>query len=103
MSWRAPITKNLKELRIHLCQTSPRSQGVRDFLIKNYADLKKANPGLPVLIREAENVESRIYARYNRAVEDKVVVDNLNESQVGQKLDQLIKGADKASPEQISA
>lgn len=29
MAWRQAISKNLKEVRIHLCQTSKSSQGVR--------------------------------------------------------------------------
>ncbi|KAJ1974934.1 hypothetical protein H4R34_004526, partial [Dimargaris verticillata] len=64
MSWKAPVTKSLKELRFHLCQSSPASQGLRDFIVKSYPTLKKANPGLPVLIREAQGVEAKIYARY---------------------------------------
>ncbi|KAJ1981175.1 hypothetical protein H4R33_005299 [Dimargaris cristalligena] len=102
MSWKAPITKNLKELRIHLCQNSPRSQGVRDFITKNYPALKKSNPGLPVLIREAEGVEARIYARYNFAQESRAIVDNMNETQVSQQLDQLIKAADAPAQGRIS-
>ena len=29
MAWRQAISKNLREVRIHLCQTSKSSQGVR--------------------------------------------------------------------------
>uniref|UniRef100_A0A2K6PN35 NADH dehydrogenase [ubiquinone] 1 alpha subcomplex subunit 2 n=1 Tax=Rhinopithecus roxellana TaxID=61622 RepID=A0A2K6PN35_RHIRO len=40
----------LREIRIHLCQRSPGSQGVRDFTEKRYVEVKKANPDLPILI-----------------------------------------------------
>nr|XP_045621317.1 NADH dehydrogenase [ubiquinone] 1 alpha subcomplex subunit 2-like [Procambarus clarkii] len=46
------LAPHLRELRIHLCQRSPASQGVRDFIEKNYVALKKANPKFPILIRE---------------------------------------------------
>ncbi|KAJ2323284.1 hypothetical protein IWW51_003832, partial [Coemansia sp. RSA 2702] len=63
MSARA-FSKSLKELRVHFSQTSPTSTGLRDFIVKAYPGLKKSNPGLPILIREASGVESRIIARF---------------------------------------
>uniref|UniRef100_A0A8D2DR65 NADH dehydrogenase [ubiquinone] 1 alpha subcomplex subunit 2 n=1 Tax=Sciurus vulgaris TaxID=55149 RepID=A0A8D2DR65_SCIVU len=54
----------LREIRIHLCQRSPGSQGVRDFIEKHYVTLKKANPGLPILIRECSDVQPKLWARY---------------------------------------
>ncbi|CAK5059867.1 unnamed protein product [Meloidogyne enterolobii] len=33
----------LRELRIHLCQKSPESNGVRQFIENDYVDLKKGN------------------------------------------------------------
>ena len=54
----------LREIRIHLCQRSPGSQGVRDFIEKCYVELKKANPNLPILIRECSDVQPKLWARY---------------------------------------
>ena len=54
----------LHEIRIHLCQRSPGSQGVRDFIEKCYVELKKANPNLPILIRECSDVQPKLWARY---------------------------------------
>uniref|UniRef100_A0A9L0IX44 NADH dehydrogenase [ubiquinone] 1 alpha subcomplex subunit 2 n=1 Tax=Equus asinus TaxID=9793 RepID=A0A9L0IX44_EQUAS len=54
----------LREIRIHLCQRSPGSQGVRDFIEKRYVELKKANPDLPILIRECSDVQPKLWARY---------------------------------------
>ena len=36
----------------------------REFVIGSYVDIKKANPGLPILIREAEGTEAKLTARY---------------------------------------
>ncbi|PIA15223.1 NADH-ubiquinone oxidoreductase 105 kDa subunit [Coemansia reversa NRRL 1564] len=93
MSARA-FSKSLKELRIHFSQNSAASRGLRrDFIIKTYPDLKKANPGLPILIREAAGVESRIIARFDQGRERKVVVDNFNVGDVEQKFNTLVSEA----------
>ncbi|KAJ1727603.1 hypothetical protein LPJ61_004485 [Coemansia biformis] len=92
MSARA-FSKGLKELRIHFSQNSPASQGLRDFIVKSYPDLKKANPGLPILIREASGIESRIIARFDRGRERKVVVDSLSAGDVEQKFKTLVAEA----------
>jgi NADH dehydrogenase (ubiquinone) 1 alpha subcomplex subunit 2 len=36
----------------------------REFLLSNYAEIKKANPGFPVLVREAAGTEAKLIARY---------------------------------------
>ncbi|KAJ2232228.1 hypothetical protein IWW45_005129, partial [Coemansia sp. RSA 485] len=64
MSAARAFSNSLKELRIHLSQNTPSSKGLRDFIVKEYPGIKKANPGLPILIREANGVESRIIARF---------------------------------------
>ncbi|KAJ1964284.1 hypothetical protein GGI12_001516 [Dipsacomyces acuminosporus] len=89
MSARA-FSKSLKELRIHFSQSSPASRGLRDFIVKSYPELKKANPGLPILIREATGVESRIIARFDQGRERKVVVDSLSAGDVEQKFNSLV-------------
>ncbi|KAJ3277991.1 ndufa2, NADH:ubiquinone oxidoreductase 10.5kD subunit, partial [Borealophlyctis nickersoniae] len=63
-SWRPALSKNLKELRIHLCQTSPGSKGTREFITKHYPAIKRDNPHLPILVREASGVEARVFGRY---------------------------------------
>ncbi|RKP22316.1 thioredoxin-like protein [Syncephalis pseudoplumigaleata] len=89
MSWRGPIAKHLRELRIHLCQTSPSSQGVRDYVKANYAAFKSANPALPVLVREATGIRPVIYARYQHGKEQQASVDGLNAAQVADKIKEL--------------
>lgn len=36
----------------------------RDFIASGYVGLKKENPKLPILIRECEGVQPRVWARY---------------------------------------
>ncbi|KDR07761.1 NADH dehydrogenase [ubiquinone] 1 alpha subcomplex subunit 2 [Zootermopsis nevadensis] len=60
------LSKDLKELRLHLCQTSAASRGVRDFIETYYVNLKRSNPKFPILIRECSGVQPRLYARYGK-------------------------------------
>ncbi|KAJ4793987.1 NADH dehydrogenase [ubiquinone] 1 alpha subcomplex subunit 2 [Rhynchospora pubera] len=64
MAWRGNLSKSIKELRFLFCQTSPASSHTRDFVLKNYTDLKTKNPKLPILIRECSGVQPQIWARY---------------------------------------
>ncbi|KAF9571820.1 ndufa2, NADH:ubiquinone oxidoreductase 10.5kD subunit [Mortierella alpina] len=61
------FTKSLKELRVHFCQTSPASNGIRQFVASNYTAVKAANPNLPILIREAKGAEAKIFARFGKS------------------------------------
>ncbi|KAJ1920466.1 hypothetical protein H4219_001303 [Mycoemilia scoparia] len=98
MSWTA-FSKSLKELRIHFSPNSPTSQGLRDFIVKQYPALKKANPGLPILIREANGVQSSITARFERGREHKSILDNIPVQQIDEKLKQLVnKGVSGEAP-----
>ncbi|VDO35993.1 unnamed protein product [Haemonchus placei] len=56
---------HLRELRIHLCQKSSASAGVRAFIENDYVSLKKANPQFPILIRECSGIVPRVFARYS--------------------------------------
>ncbi|KYQ90185.1 hypothetical protein DLAC_11745 [Tieghemostelium lacteum] len=89
MSWRALLSHNLQEIRIHFCQSAQSSEGLRNFVVKNYSDIKKLNPKLPFLIREAHGIEPVIYARYDWGKEEKKVVTNLTEQEVEEKLKEL--------------
>ncbi|KAL3878153.1 hypothetical protein ACJMK2_030523 [Sinanodonta woodiana] len=74
--------KHLKELRIHLCQKSNTSKGVRDFIEQHYVTLKKSNPQFPILIRECSGVQPKIYARYEFGKEDSRSLMDLESPQV---------------------
>ncbi|XP_069131566.1 NADH dehydrogenase [ubiquinone] 1 alpha subcomplex subunit 2-like [Argopecten irradians] len=74
--------RHLKELRIHLCQTSKTSQGVREFIENGYVPLKTANPKFPILIRECSGVQPRLYARYEYGQEVSKSLSDCSSSEV---------------------
>ncbi|KAJ1720780.1 ndufa2, NADH:ubiquinone oxidoreductase 10.5kD subunit [Coemansia erecta] len=86
------ISKGLRELRVHMSQGSASSKGLRDFIVQAYPGLKQAHPGLPILIREASGVESRIIARFEHGRERKIVVDDLTVGDVEQRFRTLVAG-----------
>ncbi|XP_034840956.1 NADH dehydrogenase [ubiquinone] 1 alpha subcomplex subunit 2-like [Maniola hyperantus] len=81
----------LKELRIHLCQTSAPSAGVREFIQKHYVAIKKENPNFPVLIRECSGIQPRVWARYDKGSEKSAALTNLSSNDVLSTIKQLIK------------
>nr|XP_047130395.1 NADH dehydrogenase [ubiquinone] 1 alpha subcomplex subunit 2-like [Hydra vulgaris] len=66
------LSRNIRELRLHLCQTSESSLGARNFIEKYYVDIKRNNPELPILIRECSGIQPKITARYAFGVEKTV-------------------------------
>jgi NADH dehydrogenase (ubiquinone) 1 alpha subcomplex subunit 2 len=38
----------------------------RNFLEKNYVDIKKGNPKFPILVRECSGIFPKMYARYGK-------------------------------------
>ncbi|XP_051959697.1 NADH dehydrogenase [ubiquinone] 1 alpha subcomplex subunit 2 [Xyrauchen texanus] len=86
----ANLSKNLREIRLHLCQTSASSQGARDFIKQHYVTLKKANPEFPVLIRECSGVQPKLWARYGFGKEHSVPLDNMNVEQVAKALETVM-------------
>ncbi|XP_023680714.1 NADH dehydrogenase [ubiquinone] 1 alpha subcomplex subunit 2 [Paramormyrops kingsleyae] len=85
------LGRNLREVRLHFCQTSPASQGARDFVEQHYVTLKKANPEFPVLIRECSGVKPKLWARFEFGKESSVALDNMNMDQVAKALEGLVK------------
>ncbi|KAK9820457.1 hypothetical protein WJX72_010571 [[Myrmecia] bisecta] len=91
MAWRSALSKNLQELRVHLCQSSKGSQGARDFVLGSYQELKKANPKFPILVRECSGVKARLIARYDYGVEQNVPVEGLDKAAITKELEKLVK------------
>ncbi|KAL8128598.1 hypothetical protein V2J09_017753 [Rumex salicifolius] len=91
MAWRGQLSKHVKELRILLCQTSPESSQIKNFVEKNFKDLKTLNPKLPILIREARGVEPQLWARYDMGVEKGIRLDGMSEEQISKALEDLAK------------
>ncbi len=89
MSWRSAISQSVRELRFQISQTSNTSAGVRAFLQKNYGELKAANPRLPILVRERQDIERpRVVARLDFGKEVAVDVANASDAEV----ERLVKG-----------
>ncbi|KAM0824622.1 hypothetical protein ACQ4PT_070073 [Festuca glaucescens] len=91
MAWRSRLSRSVKEIRFLFCQSSPASGPAREFVKKNYGDIKTCNPALPVLIRECSGVEPQLWARYDMGVERCVRLDGLTEAQIDKKLEELAK------------
>lgn len=91
MAWRSALSRNLQELRIHLCQTGKGSDGARDFVLSAYQELKKANPTFPILIRECSGVEARLIARYDFGKEEAVSIENMGKSEITKQLEALVQ------------
>ncbi|XP_040005680.1 NADH dehydrogenase [ubiquinone] 1 alpha subcomplex subunit 2 [Xiphias gladius] len=85
------LAKNLREIRVHLCQTSTASKGARDFVEQHYVTLKKSNPDFPILIRECSGVQARLWARYDFGKESSISVDNMSADQVAKALQTLVQ------------
>ncbi|XP_063784848.1 NADH dehydrogenase [ubiquinone] 1 alpha subcomplex subunit 2 [Pseudophryne corroboree] len=84
------LSRNVREVRIHLCQRSAGSQGVRDFIEQNYVELKKANPEFPILIRECSEVQPKLWARYDFGKEVCLPLTNLKAEQVAKALESVV-------------
>ncbi|AQK92741.1 NADH dehydrogenase [ubiquinone] 1 alpha subcomplex subunit 2 [Zea mays] len=89
MAWRASLSRSVKEIRVLFCQSSPASAPAREFVKKNYGDIKARNPSLPFLVRECSGVQPQLWARYDMGVERCVNLDGLTEAQIDKKLEEL--------------
>ncbi|EEQ30256.1 NADH-ubiquinone oxidoreductase 1 subunit [Microsporum canis CBS 113480] len=84
MASRYAFNTGLKELRFLFCHSSAHGDATRAFLKRAYPTMKKNNPSVPILIREALDVEPRVFARYglsDKEIEQKVTVLVKNEGQ----------------------
>ncbi|KAM0750206.1 NADH dehydrogenase, alpha subcomplex, subunit 2 [Meredithblackwellia eburnea MCA 4105] len=82
----------LKELRIFGCQSSQASAGVRAFIKQSYPAVKKANPDLPILIRESIGTPARAFARFDRGVERAVMLDGAaGAEEVEKRIESILK------------
>lgn len=86
----ANLSKHIKELRIHLCQRSPSSEGARQFIENNYTQVKQNNQGFPILIRECSNIEPKVYARFAYGVERSASLANQPAGEVEKTISSLV-------------
>ncbi|KAK2170379.1 hypothetical protein LSH36_3g21017 [Paralvinella palmiformis] len=83
--------QHIKELRIHLCQKSSASKGVRDFIEQHYVNIKKENPRFPILIRECSGIQPKMWARYEHGKESHIPLSSLSSQQVLEAVENLVQ------------
>ncbi|KAI9722562.1 MAG: hypothetical protein M1828_004557 [Chrysothrix sp. TS-e1954] len=91
MSGKYAFTKGLKEVRFHLCQSSEHSAATRAFLTRAYPTMKRANPHTPILIREALDVEPKVWARYEYGTEKMQPLSGLDDKGVESRVTELVQ------------
>uniref|UniRef100_A0A0K2U4Z8 NADH dehydrogenase [ubiquinone] 1 alpha subcomplex subunit 2 n=1 Tax=Lepeophtheirus salmonis TaxID=72036 RepID=A0A0K2U4Z8_LEPSM len=64
------LSPALREIRLHLCQTSQASKGVREFIEQHYVTVKKGNPKFPIRVRECSGITPKLWARYGYGKEN---------------------------------
>ncbi|KAH7158168.1 thioredoxin-like protein [Dactylonectria estremocensis] len=82
MSSKYAFNKGLREVRFLFCQTSEQSAAVRSFITRAYPTMKRNNPSIPILIREAAGTQPKIYARYERGTEKAQSLEGLSAQQI---------------------
>ena len=76
-----------------MCQKSATSDGIRSFVLNNYAQVKAGNPDFPFIVREAAGAQACVTARYEYGVERRIYLQNATEAEVGQTVEQLVADA----------
>ncbi|DAA76711.1 hypothetical protein H112_08738 [Trichophyton rubrum D6] len=91
MASRYAFNTGLKELRFLFCHSSAHGDATRAFLKRAYPTMKKNNPSVPILIREALDVEPRVFARYEFGKEKQETLLGLSDKEIEQKVTVLVK------------
>ncbi|KAH7271539.1 thioredoxin-like protein [Fusarium solani] len=85
------FTKSLREVRFLFCQTSEQSAAVRSFITRAYPTMKRSNPNIPILIREAAGTQPKVYARYERGTEKSKVLEGLSDKEIEDAVSGLVQ------------
>ncbi|EZF29802.1 hypothetical protein H109_06221 [Trichophyton interdigitale MR816] len=91
MASRYAFNTGLRELRFLFCHSSTHGDATRAFLKRAYPTMKKNNPSVPILIREALDVEPRVFARYEFGKEKQENLLGLSDKEIEQKVTVLVK------------
>jgi NADH dehydrogenase (ubiquinone) 1 alpha subcomplex subunit 2 len=82
------LSRHIREVRLLLCK-GPASEGAKQFVVDKYADIKKANPLLPFLVREVRGITPTLTARFDHGAEKVVAIAGLKSADVAKKLSDL--------------
>ncbi|RMJ09765.1 NADH-ubiquinone oxidoreductase 10.5 kDa subunit [Fusarium euwallaceae] len=85
------FNKSLREVRFLFCQTSEQSAAVRSFITRAYPTMKRSNPNIPILIREAAGTQPKVYARYERGTEKSKVLEGLSDKEIEDAVSGLVQ------------
>ncbi|ORX36253.1 thioredoxin-like protein [Kockovaella imperatae] len=91
MSFMKKLPASLREIRILICQTSPGSAGVRQYVASQYPSIKSAHPDLKFLVREARGIPARAIARFDGGYESELALDGVSAEAVGDRLRSLVE------------
>ncbi|RMD42922.1 hypothetical protein DV735_g2175, partial [Chaetothyriales sp. CBS 134920] len=91
MASKYAFTSGLREVRFHLCHSSPASEAARSFLKRSYPTMKKHNPEIPILIREATGVAPRVWARYQLGREKSQDLSGLSDKEIEEHVTKLVQ------------
>ncbi|ODV89544.1 hypothetical protein CANCADRAFT_27124 [Tortispora caseinolytica NRRL Y-17796] len=84
------LPRAVKELRFILGESGSLSDGLRSFVLRSYPTLRKHNPSVPILVREAQGVEPIVYARFGLGKESSVSVSGKTDKEIEKLIAQLV-------------
>jgi len=87
------MSKRIHEIHFNFCPKSKSSAGVRNWINKNYVDLKQLNPRLPFLIRDFEDIEPKVRVYYDFKIVE-APLTNFSEEEVEQKVIEFVQLSD---------
>ena len=71
--------------------------GARQFVSKNYLDIKSQNPSLPFIVRECTGAQPNVMARFDFGVERRIYLNDLTETEVDSVVAELVSGAEEVN------
>ncbi|CEO97310.1 Ribosomal protein/NADH dehydrogenase domain-containing protein [Plasmodiophora brassicae] len=96
----------LREIRLHFCQTSASSAGIRSFVVDNYWALRRANPDVSILVRECHGIKPRIVTRFHMTPEQDYNVESFAAGEIAdvvKNVTQAIPGVGESAPIVVDA
>jgi NADH dehydrogenase (ubiquinone) 1 alpha subcomplex subunit 2 len=95
MSAKYAFTQSVRELRFLFCQTADHSAAVRSFLTRAYPTMKRHNPEIPIMVREAAGTLPRVFARYELGTETSKSLEGLSDQQIEDTITNLVRQQEK--------